>query len=193
MRKVRRRTQRKLKVVAVDAAMIFLASQLTVVLRDDAGSMAAPDQSGARVEAAVLYEYPEEEKESETSFFVHSRDWDSEDGEILLKIAMAEAEGEGVEGKAYVMMVVLNRVWSDDFPGTIKDVVFQEGQFTPVEDGGRYWTTEPDAECCEAYKMVLHGWDKSEGALYFCADRCSSWMEENTEYLYTVGNHSFYR
>lgn len=193
MRKVRRRTRRKLKVVAVDAAMLFLASQLTVVLHDDAGSMAAPDQSGVRVEAAVLDEQPEENKESETSFFVYSRDWDSEDGEILLKIAMAEAEGEGVEGKAYVMMVVLNRVWSDDFPGTIKDVVFQDGQFTPIEDGGRYWTTEPDAECYEAYKMVLQGWDKSEGALYFCADRCSSWMEKNTEYLYTVGNHSFYR
>lgn len=28
---------------------------------------------------------------------------------------MAEAEGEDTEGKALVILVVLNRVWSDDF------------------------------------------------------------------------------
>lgn len=39
---------------------------------------------------------------------IHSRDLDGEDSEMLMKIAMAEAEGESVEGKALVMLVVLN-------------------------------------------------------------------------------------
>lgn len=195
---MRRETRRKLKVYAVDAAMLFLAVQTTIVLN-----------SGDVRAETVRYTNPEEiqvtecdYQESDTAEYterqpqptlVHSRDWGAEDAEILLQIAMAEAEGEGVEGKAYVMMVVLNRVWSDGFPGTIEKVVFEEGQFTPVKDGGRYWNVTPDQECYEAYEMVLHGWDESEGALYFCTSGGSSWVEENREYLYTVGNHNFYK
>lgn len=124
---------------------------------------------------------------------IMSRDWDAEDSEILLKIAMAEAEGESVEGKALVMLVVLNRVWSEDFPGTIEDVVFQPRQFSPVREGGRYYTTEPDRECYEALELVMQGWDESGGALYFESCDNSSWHSENLEFLYQYGNHKFYR
>ena len=44
---------------------------------------------------------------------VKSRDWDTEESQMLMQIAMAEAEGEDTEGKALVMCVVLNRVWSE--------------------------------------------------------------------------------
>ena len=57
---------------------------------------------------------------------IPSMDWDTEDAYLLEKIAMAEAEGEGVEGKALVMLVVLNRVWSDRFPDTIEEVIFRD-------------------------------------------------------------------
>ena len=70
---------------------------------------------------------------------------------MLMKIAMAEAEGESVEGKALVMLVVLNRVWSDAFPDTIEEVIFQPRQFTPAVPGGRYYTTEPDDGCDRRY------------------------------------------
>lgn len=124
---------------------------------------------------------------------IGSRDWGAEDSEILLKIAMAEAEGESVEGKALVMLVVLNRVWSEDFPGTIEDVVFQPRQFSPVREGGRYYTTEPDRECYEALELVMQGWDESGGALYFDSCDKDSWHSENLEFLYQYGNHKFYR
>lgn len=48
----------------------------------------------------------------------------------LAKIAMAEAEGEDTEGKAQVILVVLNRVWSNDFPDTIEGVITEKNQFT---------------------------------------------------------------
>lgn len=124
---------------------------------------------------------------------IKSRDWDAEDSKILLKIAMAEAEGESTEGKALVMLVVLNRVWSDQFPGTIEEVVFEPKQFSPVMEGGRYYTTEPDEDCYEALEMVMHGWDESYGALYFESCEGSSWHSEHLEFLYQVGNHKFYR
>ncbi len=124
---------------------------------------------------------------------VMSLDWDADDSQMLLKIAMAEAEGESVEGKALVILVVLNRVWSDDFPGTIEEVIFQPKQFSPVKEGGRYYTTEPNEECYEALELVMSGWDESYGALYFESCERSSWHSENLEFLYQVGNHKFYR
>ena len=108
-------------------------------------------------------------------------------------ITTSEAEGESVEGKALVMLVVLNRVWSEDFPGTIEDVVFQPRQFSPVREGGRYYTTEPDRECYEALELVMQGWDESGGALYFESCDKDSWHSENLEFLYQYGNHKFYR
>lgn len=191
--------RRKLKVYAVDAAMIFLAFQLTAVIKGGKMEIAAMPSQGVVLEEREEIQIPEGWGEPETEThdtngsLIKRRDWSAEDAEILLKIAMAEAEGERVEGKALVMLVVLNRVWSEGFPDSISEVVFQDGQFTPTEEGGRYWNTEPDAGCYEAYEMVLHGWDESQGALYFCSSGSSRWMEENTEYLFTVGNHDFYR
>lgn len=48
---------------------------------------------------------------------------------------MAEAESEDTEGKALVMLVVLNRVWDARFPDTIEEVIMQDGAFTPVSNG----------------------------------------------------------
>lgn len=124
---------------------------------------------------------------------IGSRDWDAEDAELLMKIAMAEAEGESVEGKALVMLVVLNRVWSDEFPDTIEEVIFQPRQFSVTEPGGRYYTTEPDEGCREALALVSAGWDGSQGALYFESCENDSWHSRNLEYLFQEGNHRFYR
>lgn len=124
---------------------------------------------------------------------IGSRDWGAEGAELLMKIAMAEAEGESVEGKALVMLVVLNRVWSDEFPDTIEEVIFQPRQFSVTEPGGRYYTTEPDEGCREALALVSAGWDGSQGALYFESCENDSWHSRNLEYLFTEGNHRFYR
>ena len=112
---------------------------------------------------------------------------------ILMKIAMAEAEGEGVEGKALVMLVVLNRVEHNSFPQSIKKVVFQKRQFSPISNG-RYDKVEPDSDCLKAYNKVKNGWDESRGALYFTSEKGNeTWHHRNLEYLFTYGNHRFYK
>lgn len=137
---------------------------------------------------------PEPAPEPTYQSAVWSRDFDGEEAEMLMKIAMAEAEGESTEGKALVMMVVLNRVWSDSFPGTIEEVIFQKNQFSPVREGGRYYTTEPNEDCAKALEMVLDGWDESQGALYFEAKgNDDSWHSKNLEFLFQYGGHKFYR
>ena len=120
-------------------------------------------------------------------------DFSDKESQMLLKIAMAEAEDQGVIGKALVMNVIKNRVDSDRFPNSIEKVIYDPKQFSPVWDG-RYDEAVPDAECYEALKMVLNYWDGSSGALYFEADwNESQWHKENLQELFQYGNLIFYK
>ncbi len=124
---------------------------------------------------------------------IASMDWDKDDSYLLCKIAMAEAESEGVRGKALVMLVVLNRVWSNEFPDTIEEVIFQKNQFSPVANG-RYDAVEPDEECYEALKLIqVDHWNESQDALYFESKSDSKWHSENLEFLFKYGKHYFYK
>lgn len=118
-----------------------------------------------------------------------------EEAEMLMKIAMAEAEGEGVEGKAWVMAVVLNRVKDSRFPDTIEDVIFQKFkdkyQFSPIGDG-RYFSAEPNLECHLALAEIEKNGCNGIDALYF-ENANASWQADNCEYVATVGHHRFYK
>lgn len=81
---------------------------------------------------------------------------------LLLDIAMAEAEGEDAIGMALVMRVVLNR--SLEWEQTIEEVIFSPNQFATCRMG-----IEPSEKCHEALAMVVDGWDESKGALWFCS------------------------
>lgn len=131
----------------------------------------------------------------------YSLDWDAEESYLLAKIAMAEAEGESIEGKAMVMKVVLNRVNTKGFPDSIEEVICEYSesanlyQFSPVEPGGRWWKVQPNEDCWEALELIYSGWDESGGALYFEAtyNGEETWHSKNLEYIKTVGNHNFYK
>lgn len=124
---------------------------------------------------------------------IHSMDFDASDAYLLEKIAMAEAESEDTEGKALVMLVVLNRVLDARFPDTIEEVIKQDGAFTPVSNG-RYDKVEPDADCMKAMELItVEHWDESQGALYFeKASGESTWHSRNLQKLFTHGAHAFY-
>ena len=139
-----------------------------------------------------------QEKTTETSGEKQSDEADKllfsdENREMLLKIAMTEAEGESTEGKALVICVVLNRVKDEAFPNSIHEVIFQTNQFTPVSNG-QYDKCEPDADCYKALELITNGWDESGGALYFenCAN-ADNWHKRNLDFLYRYGNHNFYK
>lgn len=113
--------------------------------------------------------------------------------DMLLKIAMAEAEGEPTKGKALVMLVVLNRVDSPDFPNTVEKVLYEKGQFTPIKNGS-YDRAVPNDDCYEALRMVLNGWNESKGATYFRTTvDYETWHSKNLEFLFDFGHHSFYK
>ena len=116
-----------------------------------------------------------------------------ESADMLMKIAMAEAGGEDLAGKALVMNVVINRIRDDEFPNTVEGVIFQQGQFSPISDG-RYYDMVPDQECEKALYMVVNGWDESQGATYFRTNvNESTWHSEALQKLFTHGNHTFFK
>lgn len=186
---------RNAKMFAVCGAMAYLATGLTE-LTSNAGRI-EPYQK--IVEAPAIRGLPrietkEEEPREVYQPMVASRDWDAEESYLLAKIAMAEAEGEDIEGKALVIMVVLNRVWSDKFPDSIEEVIMQKNQFSVTREGGRWWRVEPDEDCYKALDMVMtEQWDESQGALYFESEGRSTWHQDNLEYLLKHGNHYFYK
>ena len=142
---------------------------------------------------AVLQSQNTETQVPTATAIIGSMDWDADDSYRLAKIAMAEAEGEDTEGKALVILVVLNRVWSDEFPETIEGVITEKNQFTAYENG-RYDRVEPDADCYRALEMVqVEHWDESQGATYFerTTDE-ATWHNCTLEKLFTHGNHTFY-
>lgn len=122
-----------------------------------------------------------------------SRDWGEDDGYLLARIAMAEAEDQDTEGKALVMCVVLNRVRDDSFPGTIRDIIFEKNQFSPIFDG-RWDRVEPNEDCYKALEMVEKGWDESQGATYFEVTQSqSTWHSRNLQKLFEHQDTSFYK
>jgi N-acetylmuramoyl-L-alanine amidase len=88
-----------------------------------------------------------------------------EEVDLLARLISSEAEGESYLGKVAVGAVVLNRVRSSIFPNTIAGVIYQPGQFEPV-DNGRI-NNPPTEESLRAARDVLNGWDPTGGALYF--------------------------
>lgn len=180
--------------VALIFAVMAISSIVAEAEREAAGQQAPPLITLAQpTETPWPTAEPQPTPEPTYTSMIHSYDWDGEDERMLAKIAMAEAEGESVEGKALVILVVPNRVWSDEFPDSIEEVIFQKNQFSPVAEGGRYWTTEPDAGCYEALELVMGGWDESQGAFYFESTGRDGWHSQNLEFLFEFGGHKFYR
>ena len=180
--------------VALIFAVMAISSIVAEAEREAAGQQAPPLITLAQpTETPWPTAEPQPTPEPTYTSMIQSYDWDGEDERMLAKIAMAEAEGESVEGKALVILVVLNRVWSDEFPDSIEEVIFQKNQFSPVAEGGRYWTTEPDAGCYEALELVMGGWDESQGAFYFESTGRDGWHSQNLEFLFEFGGHKFYR
>lgn len=152
----------------------------------------AKESKVENAESIEMEEYPFESSEYPT--FTYSKDWDAEDSYLLARIAMAEAEGCNTQTKTLIIMCVLNRVWSDEFPDTIEEVIFQENQFSPIGNG-RWDRVEPNEDCYEAVKVVVEAkYDYSGGATYFenCADE-DNWHSRNLEFLYESEGIRFYK
>ena len=91
------------------------------------------------------------------------------DEKLLATIIWCEAGNQSRTGKVAVGAVVLNRVRSPRFPNTIKEVLYQRGQFTPVGTGwfARELADGVPESCYEAARAALAGENPVGGCLFF--------------------------
>ena len=113
----------------------------------------------------------------------------------LSRIISAEAKDQSMTGKICVGNVVMNRAESDNFPDTIREVIFDSTygiQFSPVSNGSIY--NEPDEESIVAAKLCLEGVELAGDSLYFVNPSIGStkWFNVNRTFVTSVGDHDFY-
>ena len=86
---------------------------------------------------------------------------------LMASIINCEAGGESYQGKLAVGIVIMNRMDSKAFPNSLRGVIYQRGQFSPVRNGMlNKKLTQYDAgkiknkqwkDCIKAAKAVLEG------------------------------------
>ncbi len=121
---------------------------------------------------------------------------------LLSALIYCEAQSELYRGKLAVGIVVMNRVKSSRFPDTLKGVIYQKYQFSPVRSGSlrralaEYdrgnFTSENEKECISAAKAALsgarsftvNGKKKDFSRFMFFSGRLRG-------YTFKLGNHQF--
>ncbi len=109
-----------------------------------------------------------------------------DDVTLLAALIQCEAGSEPYEGKVAVGAVVVNRMRSGSYPGTVQGVIYQSGQFSPVSSGklARVAASGPSSSCIQAAQEALSGVDNTGGAMFFRRAGSRSGV--------VIGNHVFY-
>ncbi|RKQ30773.1 cell wall hydrolase [Oceanobacillus halophilus] len=116
------------------------------------------------------------------------------DKELMAKLVHAEAKGEPYAGKVAVATVLLNRVDHNEFPNTVKEVIYEKSgghyAFTPVQNGtiNSGYTAEDMKAVDEAVAYRGQG----NGSIYFYNPKTSTsdWIFSR-DVTITIGNHRF--
>jgi N-acetylmuramoyl-L-alanine amidase len=121
---------------------------------------------------------------------------------LLSAIIFCEAGGESYNGKLAVGIVVMNRKRSNLYPNTVKDVIYQKYQFSPVRNGslkralaeydnGKF-TSQNEKECIKAAKAALSGekYITVSGAKKNFS-KYLSFSGRLRGYTFKLGNHKF--
>ena len=84
----------------------------------------------------------------------------------------------------YTGAVVMNRVKSKDWPNTIKEVLYQRGQYSTTK---KFFTKEIPAECYELAEMILRDGtpDVPENVIFQSMRKLGkgTWKKVNTDYF----------
>lgn len=155
----------------------------------------AEEKARLAEEAARALEEAKRREEEEQA--KRARSVSEEDYRVLLRIVQAEAGICDEKGKILVANVILNRVRDEEFPDTVRGVVYEPSQFSPVSNG-RINSVKVTDETVQCVKRALAGEDYSKGALYFMNRRGSRggaihWFDSELTYLFRHGGHEFFK
>ncbi|GGC94649.1 hypothetical protein GCM10007216_26680 [Thalassobacillus devorans] len=112
--------------------------------------------------------------------------------DVLARLVEAEAKGEPYGGKVAVAAVVLNRVDSDLFPDSIKGVIYDGYQFSPVLNGTINQPASEESKKAVNEAIAHHG--LGYGSLFFFnPDKANNAYLNQREVTNVIGNHVFAR
>jgi spore germination cell wall hydrolase CwlJ-like protein len=143
--------------------------------------------------AALQKQYQEELAKSRLASQSKWRDiteitFDEGDRRLLANLIYCEAGGESYDGKVAVGAVVINRVLSSIYPDTVVGVIYQNKQFSPVNDGHLALALtyeKANADCYKAADEAMSGYTNVGQCVYFRTPI------EGLEGI-RIGNHIFY-
>lgn len=185
VKKVRR--QEKIQ----ETAKAEIQSLQREIVKQQREERARLEEEAARKKAEAARQAREEERRKARQI-----SYTEEDYQVLLQIVEAEAGICDEKGKILVADVIINRVLSDQFPDSVKAVVYEPSQFQPVSNGTIH-SVRISAETVACVDRALAGEDYSQGALYFmnrrASGRASSWFDRHLDYLFTHDGHEFFK
>ena len=112
------------------------------------------------------------------------------DVQLLATIISAEARGEPYQGQVAVGAVILTRMAHPSFPNTLSGVIYQEGAFSCLYDGG---VNAPVADSAyTAAREAINGSDPTGGAIYYYnpAKTTNKWIWSR-QVVAVIGAHNF--
>lgn len=112
------------------------------------------------------------------------------DVQLLAKIISAESRGEPYQGQVAVGAVIMNRIAHPSFPNTLSGVIYQNGAFSCLYDGG---VNAPVADSAyQAAREAINGSDPTGGAVYYYnpAKTTNQWIYSR-QVVATIGAHRF--
>lgn len=144
---------KKRNIISVSILIIVWILFITTVKSAQDDLYAENNETNKQVTVVATAKPDVEENDTDIvqSCEVHPSYWmDNDEYELFAKCVEAEAGTEGFTGKQYVVDVILNRVDSDKYPNTVKDVIMQKHQFEVVSNGKIYDVTPTE----ETYKAI---------------------------------------
>lgn len=112
------------------------------------------------------------------------------DIQLLAKIISAESRGEPYQGQVAVGAVIMNRISHPSFPNTLSGVIYQEGAFSCLYDGGVNAAVADSAY--QAAREAVNGSDPTGGAIYYYnpAKTTNKWIWSR-QVIAVIGAHNF--
>ncbi|MBN6889275.1 cell wall hydrolase [Cytobacillus horneckiae] len=111
--------------------------------------------------------------------------------DLLARLVHAEAKGEPYEGKIAVAEVVLNRVSDDRFPDSVKEVIYQDKQFQPVDNGSINKPADNESKKAVTEAVKQSGKEDDDSVFFYNPDIVSkTWLQTRTV-TKEIGNHRF--
>lgn len=111
---------------------------------------------------------------------------------LMARVIEGEAADEPLEGKVAVGAVIVNRMESGKFPGSVRQVVYQPLAFEAVANG--HYNRPLTRESVKAAELALEGRDPTGGALYYWNPETarSTWVWQRP-IIKKIGRHVFAR